>query len=126
MSTLTLRNRTATAIAVILPYWLVAALLIAAIDFLLDPVSLAVAVVAKVISILLVAFAYMRIGAPEATIDQALFTGIAWGFLTIAVEVFAVTSLHRQWTPLLGSPAHTASRDLLLLVWIGAPALFAR
>ena len=74
--------------------------------------------------IVLTAWLYVRLTAPECTVDQALIVGIVWLLLDIGAEIAITTYLGRRWSDLIGSPASPALRDLLLFTWIGAPAMF--
>jgi len=62
----------------------------------------------------------------RATIDHALLVGVIWLILGVIVEVATSAHVHHAWFELLGSPAHPAIRNVLLVTWVGAPALFAR
>ena len=42
------------------------------------------------------------------------------------VEVFEASTKGRGWFDLIGSPAHPLIRTVLLIAWVGAPALFVR
>src|SRR5213596_261218 len=107
----------------VLLFWAVAAALVFWADRALS--SPAGGVTVKTAAIVLVAFAYMRLTAREATLDHALFVGVTWLLLTIAAELLATRHFGRSWFELLGSP-NSALRNILLFAWIGAPALFAR
>ncbi|SRR6266568_2669922 len=79
----------------------------------------------KVCAIVVIAFAYVRV-MREATLEHAFLVGVAWLVLAIAVEIFEAFTTGRGWFDLLGSPVHPIQRAVLLLAWIGAPALFVR
>jgi hypothetical protein len=64
--------------------------------------------------------------AREAGITHALGVGIAWLVLSIATEIALTTRVGHGWFTLLGSPDRPLLRNVLLFVWIFAPALFAR
>ncbi len=71
-------------------------------------------------AIVLAGLAYTRLTVRSASIQHTLGVGVAWAMLCIVAEL----ALH---VPLLGGPtAHPVYRDLLLLSWIAAPALFTR
>src|SRR5258708_3719981 len=74
---------------------------------------------AQVVAIVVAGLAYVRLTAPRATLQHALGVGIVWVVLSIGAELLRGYSL-------IGLPAHPIQRDLLLLCWIVAPALFAR
>ena len=107
----------------VLFFWAVAAALVFWADRTLSSPRVGVAV--KTLAIVLVAFAYMRLTAREATLDHALFVGVTWLLLTIGAELLVTQHFGRSWFELLGSP-DSALRNILLFAWIGAPALFAR
>jgi hypothetical protein len=88
-----------------------------------SPVS---AVVIEVIAIVLMAAAYIRIAAPAATLDHALFVGTTWVLLAMATELIMTARSGRQWFALLGTPANGGLRCVLLIAWLIAPALFVR
>jgi hypothetical protein len=94
--------------------WLLAALLVALVPFAF----------AKVAVILTAAFAYMA--TRRHTLHHALAVGATWLVLAVVVELAMSAHLHRPWSDLLGAPAHPATRLLLLISWVAAPALFAR
>ena len=103
------------AVCVVL-FWAVAAALVLAVPF----------EVVKVIAIVAAAFAYIQFTARKATLDHALLVGAAWVVLAIVAEVFEASRSGHGWFDLVGSPAHPASRAMLLIAWVGAPALFVR
>lgn len=116
MSTVSLRHPVTMSCAVAVAFWI--------------PAAFAVAVVhltaAKLVIILATAYAYMRIGARECTVDAALLAGIAWALLGIVAELVISAKASHGWFALLGSPRSAVEQDLLLMAWIAAPALFAR
>ncbi len=79
----------------------------------------------KIFAIVVFAYAYMR-ATPDCTIDHALFVGVSWLVLSIITEVVISARSGHQWFALLGSPQHPFARDILLFIWVAAPALFAR
>lgn len=104
--------------------WAVAALFVAiAHSMVAAPVA---AVVIEVIAIVTMAGAYVRIAAPEATLDHALFVGTTWVLLAMATELIMTARSGRQWFALLGTPANGGLRCVLLIAWLIAPALFVR
>lgn len=125
MSAITLRSQATTAVAGSVFFWAVAAVAVAGTHRFLEARSPASCLAVSVLLIVSIAFAYMRVAARGATMDQALFVGVAWAFLAVIAESVDVTHSTPHY-PLLGSPAHEAFRDLMVIAWIAAPALFAR
>src|SRR6266550_3320869 len=107
-------------------FWMVAALLVLAAHQTLDPISSASAATMKVVAIVGVAFAYVRLIAREVTLDQALAVGVAWLLFDIIVELLAARMAGHGWFELIGSPGQPWLRNLLMVTWITAPAIFAR
>jgi hypothetical protein len=126
MNAITLRNHGTTTIAAALIFWVAAALLIVMVHGFLEPISPAASFIVKILAILAISFAYMRLTRREVTIDEALFVGVGWAALAMITEVAASTHLGRGWFALIGSPAHDALRIVTLFAWIATPALFAR
>ena len=120
------KHHAATRTAMSVALWSTAALLVALVHQRMDATLPVASVVMKVGTILVIAAAYSRLAAPEATLDHALFVGTTWVLLGIATEIAITTSSGRQWFALLGSPANGALRCMLLISWIVAPALFVR
>lgn len=100
-------------------FWIAAALLVLATHGFVDPYSLAAGAVLKLGAIVVAAFLYIRFTARNATVDHAVFVGVAWLMLDIISELTLRVDL-------LGSTAAPAMRNLMLVTWIAAPALFAR
>lgn len=125
MSETTLRYRATTTVAGSFLFWVLTAGAVATAHRYLEARFPGSCLVLSIMAIVLMAFAYMRLVARDATLDQALVIGIGWGVLAILAEVIDITSFTPTY-PLLGSPAHEAFRDLMVIAWIGAPALFAR
>ncbi|MEA2325148.1 MAG: hypothetical protein QOE68_107 [Thermoanaerobaculia bacterium] len=105
--------------------WIAAALFVAIAHSQLSSSPVA-SVVVEVIGIVAMAAAYMRIAAPEATLDHALFIGTTWVVLAIAAEMIMTAESGRQWFALLGSPDNGGLRCVLLITWLIAPAVFVR
>lgn len=126
MNTLTLRHHATTAVSFVILFWAIAALGVSSAHQILELRSIGAAVTMKMAIILVAAFAFARLALREATIDLALFAGVVWAALCIAAEVIAAASAHHGWFDLLGSPSRPLLRDLLLVTWIFAPAVFAR
>jgi hypothetical protein len=110
----------------LLAFWSLAAFIVMAASLRLDRISATGSVLAKVAVILLVAFAYMRLGVRHAAFEHALFAGIVWASLSLIAEMVMAIKVQHPWGALIGSPAHDILRDVLLLAWIAAPAVFAR
>ena len=116
----------ATRIALIVAFWIVAALLVAIAHQMMAAASPVISVAVETIAIVAVAGAYIRLVMPEATLDHALFAGTTWVLLGIATEIVMTANSGRQWFALLGSPANGGLRCVLLIAWVIAPALFIR
>lgn len=101
---------------VVVVFWIAAALLVIA----------AAGVTLKIVAVVGAAFAYMRLATRTATIEHALGVGVAWLVLDIVAEVVTASMVGHGWFELIGSPAKPALRDLMLVIWIVAPAVFAR
>jgi hypothetical protein len=115
----------ATALSVTL-FWAVAAVLVATAHSMVDPISPKAGAALSIAGLIGTAWAYSLLVAREAGIDHALGVGIAWLVLSIATEVALTASIGTGWFALLGSPDRPLFRNVLLFVWIFAPALFAR
>jgi uncharacterized MnhB-related membrane protein len=111
--------------ALVLLFWLIAALLVIELHRMLAASSPVTCVVAQTLAILAAAFAYMKFGAADASVDHALFAGTAWLVLAILTELIMTAHDHHAWFEITGSPA-SALRNVLMFAWIAAPALFAR
>lgn len=105
--------------------WIVAAALVLASNYWLEPVSPPLDGIVKVAVLLIVGFGYMRI-MHETTLEHALLVGSAWLALAVIVEVVEASTTGRGWFDLLGSPAHPVIRTVLLIAWVAAPTLFVR
>ena len=106
-------------------FWVVAAALVLAANYWLEPLSPALDGAVKVGVLFAVAFGYMR-AMREATLEHALLVGAAWLVLAIVVEIFEASTTGHGWFDLIGSPAHPVIRAVLLIAWVGTPALFVR
>lgn len=105
--------------------WIAAALVVGLTHLQLASSPVA-AVVVEVVAIVAMAAAYVRIAAPDATLDHALFVGTTWVVLAMATEMIMTAHSGRQWFALLGSPTNGGLRCVLLIAWLIAPALFVR
>ena len=112
--------------AMIVLFWIAAATAITGEHLMLDRITPVGATAAKIATIIVAAYAYIRFTARRCTVDQALFVGIAWVLLDIATEITTTVHTGRGWHELLGSPSTPALRDMLLFSWVIAPAAFAR
>ena len=118
--------RTVTRVALLAVFWIIAALLVAISHQKLYAASPVVAVAIEAVAIVATAGAYIRIAAPQSTLDHALFAGTVWVLMGIATEIAMTANSGRQWFALLGSPANGGLRCVLLIAWVIAPALFIR
>lgn len=112
--------------ALVLLFWAGAAATVFAVHVELDSISAAGAVALKAGAIVLAGWLYVRFTARHCTIDHALLVGLAWLLLDIGAEIVATQHFGKGWFDLIGSPMRPALRDLLLLTWVVAPALFAQ
>jgi hypothetical protein len=103
--------------------WAAAALLVILVHRELDDVAPVVAAVAKIVAIVAIGFAYVKISG--ATIEHALFAGVTWIALAIGTEMLMTARLGHAWFALVGSPGAPAPRYVLMFFWIAGPALFA-
>jgi uncharacterized membrane protein YGL010W len=120
------KHRTVTRAALVAVFWIVAALLVAIAHQKMYTASPVVAVAVEAVAIVATAGAYIRIAAPQSTLDHALFAGTVWVLLGIATEIAMTARSGHQWFALLGSPANGGLRCVLLITWVIAPALFVR
>lgn len=72
------------------------------------------------------AYLYTRLCARNGGLSHALNVGMVWLVLAIVTEIAVTERSGRGWFALIGSPAHPLLRNVMLFVWIFAPALFAR
>lgn len=100
----------------VLLFWTGAAALV----FWLGPFPL------KLLAIVGVAFAYMRWTRCGGSLDHAIAVGVAWLSFNIVAELVTAKIVGHGWYELIGSPAHATLRMLLMVAWLGAPAVFAR
>ena len=120
------KHGAASRAALVVVFWIAAALLVAIVHQRIDAASPVTSVILKVAAIVMIAAVYSRLAASEATLNHALFVGTTWVLLGIAAEIFMTANSGRQWFALLGSPANGGIRCVLLISWIIAPALFVR
>src|SRR5947199_6887954 len=94
--------------AAVLLSWTAAALLVLSIHQTLDASSPAAAAAVKVVAIIGVAFAYVRLTAREVSLDHALAVGVAWLAFNVACEVTAAAVAGHGWYELIGLPTKPA------------------
>ena len=120
------RRSSAVAAALVIAWWAAAALLVLLCDREFVHASPALSVAFKALAIFLAAAGYMHFAARHATTDHAIIAGSSWLLLSIITEVAIAFRSGHEWHALIGSPAHDLLRDVLLLSWVAAPAVFAR
>ena len=118
------QQRPAVTATVVLLFWLIAAVLVVA-AHAIELRSEAARAVVTIAVLFATAFAYMRCSAGRSGVTHALGVGVAWLVLSIAVEIALAARLGHGWFSLLGSPSHPLLRNVILFVWIFAPAFFA-
>jgi hypothetical protein len=118
------KRHTTRRVALVVVFWAMAAVVVAIAHRRMYARSPVACVVVETSAIVALAGAYMKLTAPTANLDHALFVGTTWLILGIAVEVFMTVSSGRQWFALLGSPENGGLRCVLLIAWIIAPSLF--
>src|SRR3954453_21062902 len=109
---------TATRIALIVAFWIAAALLVSIAHQLMAAASPVISVAVETMAIVAVAGAYIRFATPHATLDHALFAGTTWVLLGVAAEIIMTANSGRQWFALLGSPTNGGLRCVLLIAWV--------
>ena len=105
--------------------WVIAAGLVLAANYFVEPVSPVIDAVVKLAVLVAVGFGYMRI-MRESTLEHALLVGSVWLVMAVVVEVAEASTRGRGWFDLIGNPAHPLIRTVLLIGWVAAPALFVR
>ena len=115
-----------TTAALLIPFWLAAAVLVVTMHVQVEPRSARAGAVAEILALLVVAYAYTRFAAREAGGADALVAGTIWLALSIAVELAVTAGLGYGWFTLFGSPERPLLRQMLLFAWIFAPVLFSR
>jgi hypothetical protein len=113
-----------TAVMVIV-FWILAAALVVAVHRNIDGASRIGGRIACAAAVVAAAGAYVKLGASRATIDHALLVGVTWLVLAIVAEI-ASTSLAAHRLDLLSRAAPPWFGDLMLFLWIAAPAFFVR
>lgn len=107
-------------------FWIVAAVLVVTLPPAFGLTSPIATMAAKMVIILSVASAYVRVSRHPASLDDALMVGAAWLLFDVIAELVVSTRVGRSWFELIGSPAAPVLRTCLLLAWVVAPALFVR
>lgn len=121
------RNRFGLAwAAFVVGWWAAAALLVVLCDRELVHAAPGLSVTIKALAIFAAAAAFMHFAPRHATTDHAFIAGSSWLLLSIISEVALTFSSGHEWHALIGSTAHHALRDILLLSWVVAPVVFAR
>jgi len=116
----------ATTAALVVLFWMLASALVIATHLEIEPRSAKAGMVATIASLVVTAYAYSQFVARQAGVTHALGVGIAWLTLSIVTEIALATQTGHNWFTLLGSPDRPLLRNILLFVWVFAPALFAR
>src|SRR5882724_11191560 len=91
------KHHPATALAFIVVFWAIGAILVTAAHARFDAVSPAGCALFKVALILLTAFIYIELTARTATTDHALLVGASWVMLGIVAEVVVASNVHHGW-----------------------------
>ena len=102
-------------IALVILFWLIAAVLVLAAQQSVALQSLA---------IVAVAFAYMHVA--KADLNHALGAGAAWLVLGIVAELIVAAVTGHNRFALLGSPQHVGLHYALLFLWVASPVFFVR
>ena len=102
--------------ALVILFWTAAAALVLSLS---SPVL-------KIVAVIAVAFAYTRLTLRHASLEHALGVGVAWLLFNVIAELTVGRVLGHGWYELIGSPANAVLRNLLMITWIAAPAVFAR
>jgi hypothetical protein len=118
------RHHAASTAAALVLFWLIAAALVLVSQRAVGPQP-AAQCIAAVVALLLTAAVYMRLIARDGGVTHALGAGITWFVFSMAAEIVMSSRAGHGWFSLLGAPAHPLARNVLMFVWIFAPALFA-
>ena len=119
----TQRRGLAKTTALVVSFWVVAALVVIALHRLI-PTPPVACVALQTLAIVAVALVYMKLATNEASIDHALFAGATWLVLSIVAELVIAEHVGHGWFEIIGSPA-SSLRNVLMFAWILSPALFA-
>jgi len=120
------RHHPAVTALLVVVFWMIAAALVIASRTFVEPRSPRGAAAAEVGALLVSAYAYSRFASRDGGLSHALGVGTAWLGLSILTEVVLTAEEHQGWFTLLGSPDRALFRNVMLFVWIFAPALFVR
>jgi hypothetical protein len=120
------KQHLATRIAFMAICWAIAAIVVMTVQEHFGTVSAAVCVGLKSAVIIFAAMVYMKLVEPHASLDHAILVGMIWLVLAMFFEIGEASRLGRGWYELLGPPSQPVPRDIVLFVWLAAPALFAR
>lgn len=123
-STVIVRSSVASGVLRVSLFWALAAAALIMCDRVPELHGLALYLV-KTTLLVVVAALYMNFSAPDPTIDHALFVGVAWLMASVTAELIAGSLGSHGFSALLGSP-DSPWRNLLMIGWVTAPALFAR
>lgn len=107
-------------------FWTIGAALVIAVHVAIEPWSAKAAAATTIGALIATAYGYSRLAAADASVTHALGVGIVWLVLSIATELVLAARLRHGWFSLLGPPDHPLFRNVMLFVWIFAPAIFAR
>lgn len=110
----------------ILLFWLIAAGLVYTGHVVIAPRSRYLGEAVALVSVVAVAWAYSRATAGDFGVSHALMAGIVWVSLAVAAEIAIGMHLGEGWYALLGQPDRPLLRNVMLFVWVFAPAFFAR
>jgi hypothetical protein len=102
-------------VALVVLFWLIAAVLVVASHG---------SIVLQSLAIVAVAFAYMKIAKPG--MHHALGAGVAWLVLGIIAEIVVAATTGTNHFALLGSPQHVGLHYALLFLWVASPTFFVR
>lgn len=111
--------------ALVVLFWVIAATPFVALHVRSQSMPPDAAACIKVGAIIVAAFCYTRWGARACTVDQALLVGITWLLLDIGADLAATRYLGSN-VEFIGDTTTPILRDIVLITWIVAPALFAR
>ncbi|MEO8382682.1 MAG: hypothetical protein ABI779_23695 [Acidobacteriota bacterium] len=119
------RHHPLTMTFLVVLFWAAAGVLVVTARVELDSLSTTAGVVTAIVAIAVAASCYMRLCARNCGSSHALGVGIVWLGLALVTEITLTTRLGHGWFALLGSPERPVIRDVLLLTWVFAPAMFA-
>src|SRR6266498_2491443 len=85
------KHNGATRAMLVIIFWCIAAVLVTIVHQRTDATSPVASVTGKVVVIVLIGAAYIRLTAARTTLDHALFVGTAWVLFGIATEITITT-----------------------------------